>query len=403
MALYRRWELTITFVLIVYYYVFVVNSDDLHITADLQRRLKVLPQPFIYNQPPLNKSLAYVQYATDITYFQLSIHNLNSLSSPRGNLVIVFNRELIYNPKFDDLQALALAKGIILIPVDVLTIDEKNIWHDSFTKLYVFSLIQYDRVIYFDADSMLLDKPREPTNLNELFNIPEDIDIAMPQAYWLSNQQLRGKPQISQHQGQPLSLFSSQHKFQNRKSFFASHVIVLKPNLQVYHDLLKYVYNPWWWSLTVRSRLRAADDYDMEILNKFIDDNLQRGTMKFGIIDHRIYGVLTGEFREQYHSKFVCDPQHLPFISHQSNEGWNGTDVIQHAKLVHFSDEPIPKPWLPENNIDHYNTFKIYCDQGDMQEYKITYLVNKPRLVTDCDSVDIWNWLRQKFRLNYIK
>lgn len=393
MGLPKYWEYIFVSLLAIYYGYY---QWTIGVPKDFQDRLKVLPDDFVRSQPVLDKKFAYVQYATDLTYLQLSLDNLISIDEPRGDLVVIYNEKLQDLREFTQIHRRAQSNGIILKPVSLLTNNEVNIWHESFTKLHIFNL-DYDRIIYFDADSMLLNVhnlTNKPTNMNELFNIPWEIDIAMPQAYWLSDQQLTRKYPV-----EPRSLLSTKHKFENRRTFFASHVIVLKPNKGIFQKLLNYVYNPWWWVITQRSKLRKSNDFDMEVLNKFIDDNLHSGGFRFGVIDHRIYGVLTGEFKEQWHSKFLCDPELLPFINHRSNDGWNAFEVLEKIKLIHFSDEPIPKPWIAQDNLAHYNTFKIYCQSGDMQKYHQTYPVNKPRLVEDCDSVEIWNWIRQQFEV----
>lgn len=48
--------------------------------------------------------------------------------------------------------------GATLIPVEVLqgSPDQESTWMDSFTKLLVFNLTQYDRVVHMDSDSVVL-------------------------------------------------------------------------------------------------------------------------------------------------------------------------------------------------------------------------------------------------------
>ncbi len=51
-------------------------------------------------------------------------------------------------------------------------------WAESLTKLSIFKLTEYKRIIYFDADGLVM------KNMNHLFSLPP-TPIAMPRAYWL--------------------------------------------------------------------------------------------------------------------------------------------------------------------------------------------------------------------------
>ena len=51
-------------------------------------------------------------------------------------------------------------------------------WRQSLTKLRFFELTQYNRLIYFDVDGLVL------RNMNHLFRLPS-APVALPRAYWL--------------------------------------------------------------------------------------------------------------------------------------------------------------------------------------------------------------------------
>jgi hypothetical protein len=67
-------------------------------------------------------------------------------------------------------------------------------------------------------------------------------------------------------------------------------------------------------------------EYDIEIINK-----LYRGNAL--VIPYRPYGLLSGEFRNKEHSKYLGN----------SEEDWDPEKALRDAKLVHFSDWPVPK------------------------------------------------------------
>lgn len=56
------------------------------------------------------------------------------------------------------------------------TADDFSSWSDSFTKLYAFKLVQYDRIVYLDADSVIR------KHMDELFLLPPAL-IAAPLNY----------------------------------------------------------------------------------------------------------------------------------------------------------------------------------------------------------------------------
>ena len=52
-------------------------------------------------------------------------------------------------------------------------------WAQSMTKLRLFGLTQYRRLIFFDADGLVM------RSLDHLFHLPS-APVAMPRAYWLN-------------------------------------------------------------------------------------------------------------------------------------------------------------------------------------------------------------------------
>lgn len=75
----------------------------------------------------------------------------------------------------------------------------------------------------------------------------------------------------------------------------------------------------------------VTNNYDMDI----IDTAFVSSCM---VLPHRPYALLTGEF-------FHTDQEHVKYIGNDE-EKWDGGKVLQEAKMVHFSDWPIPKPWV---------------------------------------------------------
>lgn len=151
-----------------------------------------------------------------------------------------------------------------------------------------FSLGFYDRVIALDSDVTLLQ------HLDELFLLPQ-TPMAMPRAYWTDS-----KPW-------PLT----------------SILMVIKPDqaeLAQFKDRMVGGGN---------AMLVNAHSFDMELVNERFEESAL-------VLPHRPYALLTGEFRHHDHSAYLGDPK----------EKWDAQKVYKEAKLVHFSDWPLPKPWI---------------------------------------------------------
>jgi hypothetical protein len=73
----------------------------------------------------------------------------------------------------------------------------------------------------------------------------------------------------------------------------------------------------------------ARIKYDMDLLNGFYGNSAM-------VLPHRQYGLISGEFRTQNHTAFFGN----------DDEAWDPDRVLAEAKFVHFSDWPLPKPWV---------------------------------------------------------
>jgi alpha-N-acetylglucosamine transferase len=195
-------------------------------------------------------------------------------------------------------------------------------WADSYTKLLAFNQTQYDRVLSLDSDSTIL----QP--MDELFLLPP-APVAMPRAYWLSNQ------------------FT-----------LSSQVVLIEPTAEEFARIMAAV------------DTAKGNEYDMEIVN-----NLYRKDCL--IIPHRRYDLLTGEFRH------VGAKEHANYLGNDQ-ELWDPSQMLAEAKYLHFSDWPVPKPWVPAHPA-------VLRDE-------------QPRCVEDggghhdCRARDIWLGLYSGFR-----
>ncbi|GCB20914.1 glucose N-acetyltransferase 1 [Aspergillus awamori] len=140
----------------------------------------------------------------------------------------------------------------------------------------------YDRVLNLDSDATLLQ------TMDELFLLPP-APVAMPLAYW----------------------------FYPKERVFTSGLMLIQPSTDEFNRLLEEIWD------------NSSEEYDMEIVNKLYGDDTL-------VIPHRPYMLLTGEFRAKNHEAYLGN----------TYESWDADKVLRAAKYLHFSDWPVPKPWV---------------------------------------------------------
>jgi hypothetical protein len=110
---------------------------------------------------------------------------------------------------------------------------------------------------------------------------------------------------------------------------------------------------------------KKDEDFDTEIVNELYGDNCM-------IIPHRRYALLTGEFTKKEHHQYLGSKEEM----------WDPQKVLDEAKFVHFSDWPLPKPWLP------------YTEELYQQQSPDCHGVENRQ---DCRDRDIWSGLYRDF------
>lgn len=113
-------------------------------------------------------------------------------------------------------------------------------------------------------------------------------------------------------------------------------------------------------------RQRQHDEFDMEIVNNLYGNDCI-------VTPHRRYDLLTGEFRAKNHTRYLGSEEEI----------WDPEAVLNQAKLVHFSDWPLPKPWLAHTE-EEQEKVQPDCYETDDGE--------------DCRDREIWLGLYQDFR-----
>ncbi|GMF71617.1 alphaN-acetylglucosamine transferase [Aspergillus flavus] len=252
---------------------------------------------------------AYSQYATSSAYLCNAVMVFEALQrlGSRAQRVLFFPEDWdvsVESERDRDSQLLAMARdkyNVMLIPITLETIKpgagSGESWDKSISKLLAFGESEYDRIVHLDSDANVLQ------NMDELFFLPP-TKVAMPRAYW-------GLPDTKQ---------------------LSSLLIVIEPSYKEYNALMEAALPAMYGQKAVNTS--STQRYDMELLNERYADSAT-------VLPHRQYGLVSGEFRAEDHRNFLGN----------NYEVWDPDKVLAEAKLVHFSDWPLPKPWVlwPQN------------------------------------------------------
>ncbi|KAF2129843.1 glycosyltransferase family 8 protein [Dothidotthia symphoricarpi CBS 119687] len=245
---------------------------------------------------------AYSLYATDsatLCHAVILFDTLKKLGS-KADRVLFYPQywdTKVESSRDRDSQLLVMARDkykVKLHPIKLLSVEGRTkdawtgTWSQSVTKFMSFSLAYYDRVIALDSDVTLL------KSIDELFLLPP-TPMAMPRAYWTTN-----KPW-------PLT----------------SMLMVIKPDLDEFEKFKQTI------RIGGTGRLIDEHRFDMELVNERFQDSAL-------VLPHRPYALLTGEFRSHDHAAYLGS----------DDEIWDAEAVFKQAKVVHFSDWPLPKPWI---------------------------------------------------------
>ncbi|PYH66030.1 alphaN-acetylglucosamine transferase [Aspergillus vadensis CBS 113365] len=312
----------------------------------LLRREKPPPPPLPHiDYDRVDWSLyAYSQYATSSPYLCNALIVFDTLQrlGSRAQRVLFYPENwdvLVDDDRDRDSQLLAMAQekyNVLLVPIDVQMVKAgsgpSESWDKSISKLLAFGETEFERVIHIDSDVSVLQ------NMDELFFLPPS-QVAMPRAYW-------ELPDIKQ---------------------LSSLLIVLQPSYKEWYALMDKAQAISYGQVdsNVSSRVR----YDMELMNERYADSAL-------VLPHRQYGLVTGEFRKDDHRAFLGN----------EHEEWDPEKVLAEAKLVHFSDWPLPKPWVmwPQELLADMLP-KCKVKPGTMHE-------------SGCKDREIWKKLYDDFR-----
>jgi hypothetical protein len=204
--------------------------------------------------------------------------------------------------------------GVQLRPIQLLGLDGEasagtmkspSGFESSITKLRIWELDEYERIIHFDSD-MILNQ-----HLDDLFMLPP-TPIAMP------------RDVIGSQDGQ-LRL--------------STQLMVLVPDAAetkaMWETLQTWRLDPW----TAEegddaATVSASQHYDIELIN----DRFGASAM---VLPHRPFLMQSSEFRMHDHTAYMGHHK-----APETAVKWDAYRQLKEAKLIHFDDWPLPKPWV---------------------------------------------------------
>lgn len=273
--------------------------------------------------------LAIVQYATDRQYLCNALINSARLRrfDTLANLVVLVPSAFLsvkVNSPIDRLVCSLRRLDVGLLPLDMERADIASgdvTYRHSLQKLEILQL-PYAKILFFDNDGLVL------KNMDHLFDKLGDEDLRLPEAYYAR--------QSSLGEDQPL---------------YSSALMLIKPSRKLYESAQSLM------------RERRPTDFDMEIINSLT----RVPSIKSTVLPYRHNLLLTGLFKD--HS------------SYEGSTAWDAEQEYQTACYVHFSDAPMPKPWIDDRGAS-FAQHGPKCPEGGIL----------------CDDVRIWREIHRIFR-----
>jgi len=269
--------------------------------------------------PYKTRKFAYAFYASDLNYLCGVIVNIEKIKAfghlPHVDFVLIHrNIERNILDHLKELYHLVLVEG-----GDYGYYVNDGYYRDCLMKLQIYEMTDYERIIFFDSDSILL------KSIEHLFFLP-DVPLAAPWAYWNMD-----APQ------------------------FTSLLLVAKPSKVNFERVKKWF-----------TQAKEKNLYDMDILNwefsvLFPDPNDQRYCRQYSeiIMLPSFYGLLIGEWGPDWNNRLKWHVSEQKLFE-------------ELGYLVHFSGV---KPWnhVPEKARYPYLS-KVYNLWKDIANEKCKFI-----------------------------
>lgn len=252
--------------------------------------------------------------------------------------------------------------------------------------MFVFSMVSFKRIIYFDSDGMI------HGNFDELFFLPEYVQFAAPATYWFlgekdlnkaieqtrsgvsdnSTVELQNVEKVIEERiksskeiynylpNLPKSVYppskNGNINSENNNYFkYASILMVIKPEEELFRRIKDEL---------LPKYSETANKFDMDLINIELYDfhkiiakqkeAVHNSSSTFQpsilVLPYNKYGLLTGSIKEDFRRKHLSND----IIGYDTSAPTSFKD----SKYYHFSDSPIRKPW------GYNNVTEIPCKEG---------------------------------------
>ncbi|KAK4679635.1 N-acetylglucosaminyltransferase [Podospora pseudoanserina] len=311
-------------------------------------------QNVVYNRTRVQEEakFAYVQYTTDLDYLCNAMINFSRLKefNTKHQLALIYpdtwnseGKSAVSARRFRIMNKIRTEyPHINLHPSPVLQLPNGDAtWGASITKFHAFSLVGYTRVLAFDSDTLVLN------NMDHYFEAPRAV-LAVPRAYWLGD--LRNTS---------LSI---------NEQILGSHVMLLEPNTRRHDRIVKDAMD--------------SGEFDMEVVNRLFKGSAM-------ILPHRGLALLTGEFRSKDHSRYLVGEGE----DGEDGEQWDAVAEVKRSFLVHFSDWPLPKPWMFHTDRQWRDALPS-CEEAEKEERRRK---RRGRGEDDCPDKLVWRGFYEEY------
>lgn len=360
---------------------------------------------------PINwNRYAYVNYVAEGDYLCNTLIMFRALTEEyktKAKLVLLITADVVTNVKgsndlLDKLKKLGNDQVVVKVIESISKENDQTTWRNSLSKLEIFNLTEYERIIYLDNDANLND------NLDELFFLPDYIKFAATVTYWnLKESDLKKAYEEVKHMKNPMNtnkyVEKSIGRLQNGKMIYnhlpnlphtlylnsenigddilktrtvfslsrlfhtvkpskvkwATDLMVIKPSNETYtyirDEILPY-------------SIKTKGIYDMDVINEYLYNMKQLIYDHFSVLKsikhHYVpevivlpfarYGLLSGSIKQkEQHDMLKNDILGYLYLNSEGETIENDLkNIVKEAKYIHYSDYPIGKPWQYEAKED---------------------------------------------------
>jgi len=149
-------------------------------------------------------------------------------ADPRIKRVVIIPSSFTPKPRHVAALSARAARVVLVPPSPGPDADAYGFYRDCMSKLVVFALTDYERVVFLDGDSLVMRAP------DALFDLPAAVELAAPRAYWIDPG--RPKPECDDFAQPDAHVGALPHV--GRQMKFTSALLVVQPSERLHRRLV---------------------------------------------------------------------------------------------------------------------------------------------------------------------